>query len=118
MGKDKLSFQLGITIHKNKHFFGPGAAKIMELVKQTGSLSKAYNIMGLSSSKGWRMIKKAEENLGFPLIISTVGGEGGRGSKLSEKGEEFLKNYTKFNQEANKEVRVIFNKYFEEYNIY
>ncbi len=46
--------------------FGRGPARIMELVRQTNKLSEAYRIMGLSSSKGWKIIKRAQNDLGFP----------------------------------------------------
>lgn len=116
MTKDKLTFQLRTIIHRKEYSFGPGIARIMELVKETGSLSKAYDIMGLSSSKGWRILKRAEEDLGFPLIKSTVGGSGGGNSKLSKEGEVFLEKYYQFIEEIDREAEVIFNKYFDSYD--
>ncbi len=116
MPNDKLTFQIRTIVHRNENSFGPGIVRIMELVKETGSLSKSYNIMGLSSSKGWRILKRAQLDLGFPLIISIAGGSGGGNSKLSDEGEEFLENYYKFTEELNQEAELLFNKYFSKYN--
>lgn len=110
--KKNLNYHIKTRIFYENPDFGPGVAKIMELVKETGSLSKAYNLMGLSSSKGWKILKNAEEDLGFPLIISTKGGAGGGKSELSLEGEDLLKKYQAFIADLDREAKKIFRKYF------
>lgn len=114
MSDEKLNFQLRTHLYKKDHGFGPGVARIMDLVKETGSLTKAYDTMGLSSSKGWKMLKRAEDDLGFPLIISTVGGSGGGNSKVSEEGQLILDKYREFNRELNKQSQIIFDNIFKD----
>lgn len=108
----EANFNTRIKIIFNDSFFGPGVAQIMELVKETGSLSQAYRTMNLSPSKGWRIIKSTEEELGFPLFETIVGGRGGGGSKLTEKGEDLLNRYKAFMEELNTEAEKLYNKYF------
>lgn len=108
----KLKFNTRIKIMLNNSSFGSGVAQIMELVQSTGSLSQAYKTMGLSSSKGWRIIKSTEEELGFSLFETIVGGKGGGGSKLTEKGEDLLNRYKAFIHELNIEAERLYNKYF------
>lgn len=84
----------------------------MELVEKTSSLSKAYNIMRLSSSKGWKIIRKAKEHLGFELFKTVIGGKDGEYSTLSPEGKEFLEKYKAFRDEFHKESEKIFKKYF------
>lgn len=112
MSDKELKYQVRTHLYKDDHGFGPGVARVMELVKETGSLTKAYESMGLSSSKGWKMIKRAENDLGFPLIISTIGGSGGGNSKLSEEGQALLDKYRKFNEEVKKASDSIFDEIF------
>ncbi len=107
-----LKYQFKIKIYKETPSFGPGIVRIMELVKETGKLSEAYKIMGLSSSKGWKIIKKAEEDLGFPLIISVVGGSGGGKSELTKEGYDILNRYQSFLNEIQIEIDKTFKKYF------
>lgn len=107
-----FKFKNKIIVFHNNPTFGNGPARIMNLVKETNRLSEAYKIMGLSSSKGWKIMKRAEEDLGFPLFITVVGGKDGGHSKLSEQGEEFLNRYNAFVAELNVESERIFNKYF------
>lgn len=109
---NNFKYSIKINIYKNNASFGPGVAKLLKLVNEKGNLTKAYEEMGLSSSKGWRIIKNAEKDLGFPLIITKIGGTHGGGSKLSNEGKIFLDNYENFVQESEKQLNSIFKKYF------
>lgn len=111
--KDKQwNFNLKLKLVVNDSLFGPGVIRIMELVKETNSLSQAYRIMGLSSSKGWKIIKNTEEKLGFPLFNTVIGGRGGGRSELSEEGEELLRRYKAFMEELNIEAERLYKKHF------
>lgn len=115
MGSDigrNSNFNVRIKIIYNDSTFGPGVARIMELVKETGSLSEAYRIMELSSSKGWKIIKNAEKSLGFPLFNSFKGGKGGGKSVLTADGEDLLNKYKAFVLELNLEAEKLYTKYF------
>lgn len=107
-----FNYQNKTIVFRNTPTFGAGVARIMELVKETNSLSEAYKLMGLSSSKGWKIIKRAEEDLGFSLFTSVIGGKGGGQSTLSEEGEDLLNRYNSFVEELNIESEKIFKKYF------
>jgi len=107
-----LHYDIKTRVFYDEPVFGPGVVRIMELVKETGSLLKAYNIMGLSSSKGWKIIKRAEEDLGYPLIISMKGGSGGGKSELSTEGHDILNRYNAFISELHIESDRLFKKHF------
>ena len=63
-----------------------GVAELMHHVEETGSLSEACRCMGMAYSKGWRIMKHAEEDLGFPLMEGSRGGSrGGRTSAYRER---------------------------------
>lgn len=105
--------KIKIIFDKNSSVaFGPGVAKIMALVEKTNNLSEAYRLMGLSSSKGWRIIKQVEKELGFPLFVSEIGGRGGGSTKLSKEGKVLLRKYQSFIEELNIEGKRLFKKHF------
>ena len=109
---DKLQYSIKIKVFKDHMSFGPGVATIMQLVKGTGTLSQAYKIMGISSSKAWKIIKKAEEDLGIKLIVTLTGGAGGGKSELTNEGEDFLNRYQAFSNELNNISKELFEKHF------
>ena len=91
----RLGVQLRIFSGAEK-CFGPGVAQLLERVEKTHSLRQATMSMEMAYSKAWRMIKTAEENLGFALLTSTTGGKGGGGADLTAEGRAFLQAYRNF----------------------
>ena len=49
--------------------------------------------MGMAYTKALKLMKNAENALGFPLTMRTTGGKNGGGSRLTPEGEEWLKRY-------------------------
>ena len=74
-----------LTLEKEERFFGPGVADLLELVEEKGSIQGACSEMGMSYSKSWKIIKRAERELGYPLLSSHNGGTAGGKSELTEK---------------------------------
>jgi molybdate transport system regulatory protein len=92
-GETRLGASVQVRLAKEDIFFGPGKARLMEYIEKTGSIQEACLEMGLSYSKGARMIKMAEKQLGFRLLERRVGGSGGGGSRLTDEGRDLLKKY-------------------------
>lgn len=53
---------------------------------------------GMAYSKAWTILKNAEEQLGFKLLLSTTGGKHGGGAQLTEQGEALLAAYARYCQ--------------------
>ena len=82
-----------LTLCTDERFFGPGVCELLERIRETGSIQAAAARMELSYSKGSRMIKKAEEQLGFRLLERRIGGAGGGGSRLTPEAKDLLEKY-------------------------
>ena len=74
-------------------FFGEGPARLMHGVEETGSLRAAAMTMNMAYTKALKLVKNAEETLGFTLITRATGGKDGGGSRLTDEGKEWLKRY-------------------------
>ena len=74
---NKLRYTLSLRVYGEEKIFGPGIAELLERVEQTHSLRRATMDMGMAYSKAWRIVKTAENALGFPLLDSATGGKGG-----------------------------------------
>ena len=85
-----------VRIYGKEKCFGPGVAELLERVEKERSLRKATISMNMAYSKAWRMIKTAEENLGFPLLDTVTGGAGGGGAVLTENGKRFLTSFRRY----------------------
>lgn len=78
MEENKLHYHMKVRVFRKEGAFGPGVAELMHHVEETGSLSEACRCMGMAYSKGWRIMKHAEEDLGFPLMEGSRGGSRGK----------------------------------------
>lgn len=107
-----LKFHMRLRVYYEERNFGPGVASLMKLVREQGSLSAACKEMHMAYSKAWKIIHKAEEDLGFPLMEGRRGGESGGNTVLTPKGGKFLDQYLAFTAEAEKAVEELFLKHF------
>lgn len=97
MAKDKvreLRFRLWIDID-GERFFGPGRAELLQLITETGSISKAAKAMGMSYKKAWAMIDEMNSKAHTPLVIAQKGGPKGGGTEVTTAGAAIVKSYLK-----------------------
>lgn len=76
--------------------FGPGVAQLLHRVEEKHSLRAAAISMGMAYSKAWTIIKTAEKELGFSLLVSTTGGKNGGGATLSQQAISLLAAYEQY----------------------
>ena len=72
----RLAYKIWIDAEGDKTF-GPGPARLLRGVRQTGSLRKAAAELGMSYNKAWWNIHTMEERLGFALLVRSTGGRPG-----------------------------------------
>ena len=78
--------KLSIRIDFDQGSLGPGKARLLELVAQTGSIRKAAAGMKMSYRKAWLLLKALEETFGAPLVSTSTGGKAGGGARLTPLG--------------------------------
>ncbi|MDR2521750.1 MAG: LysR family transcriptional regulator [Spirochaetaceae bacterium] len=95
-----------------KPFYGPGMLRLLDAIDKEGTVLKACKTMGLSYSKGWKLLKMAEQCAGFPVIARRQGGKGGGCARLTDEGKAFIEKYRQFEAESRANVEGVFNKYW------
>lgn len=101
MEQKQMGYLLALRISADgEKCFGPGIAKLLYGVAEHGSLLSAAKGMGMAYSKAWRIVRDAEQALGFPLLRSFTGGRHGGGAALTCEAEDMLKRYEGFEQEV------------------
>ena len=110
--KEELRYDMRLRVSRTEHAFGPGVAELMEHVEATGSLSKGCKCMQMAYSKGWKILKRAEEDLGIPLVQGNRGGSNGGQTVLTPEGKEFLLRYRQFEKEVRESADQAFRKWF------
>jgi len=67
--------------------------KLLEAIRQSGSISKASKLVPISYKLAWEMIESMNNLSKNPIVEKAKGGSGGGGTKLTSHGEELIKNY-------------------------
>ena len=66
----------------------------------------------MAYSKAWKMIKNAEECLGFRLLNSAAGGKNGGGATLTPEAVRLLAGYDAYSSALKREAERLFDAHF------
>lgn len=87
--------------------FGEGPFRLLKATAELGSLRKAALSMDMAYSKARKLLVTAEEAFGTPLVVPTIGGKSGGGSKLTDEATNLLAKYEIYRKrckEANSQI--------------
>ena len=88
-----VTAKVKLTLCTEDRFFGPGVCELLERIRETGSIRAAAAGMKLSYTKAWKILNRAEEELGTSLITRVSGGKNGGSSTLTPVGETAVKDF-------------------------
>lgn len=72
---------------------GLGRLRLLEEINKSGSITSAAKAIGLSYRQAWELIDSMNKRIDKPFVLTTSGGRGGGGAKLTEEGILMLKQY-------------------------
>ena len=93
-------------------FFGEGPARLLRGIEKTGSLRAAAMSMDMAYTKALKLMKHAEEALGFALLARTTGGKTGGGSTLTPEGSRWLWQYEAYRDACIKANQALYRSFF------
>lgn len=79
---------------------GPGKAEMLEHIAETGSISAAARMMGMSYRRAWLLVDTMNQCFRSPLVEKVKGGKGGGGARITQFGREVLNRYRKMEEDA------------------
>lgn len=103
-----------VQLMRDRPFYGPGAHQLLQLTQETGALLDACQHMGISYSKGRKIIANLEHQMGCPILERTRGGKAGGTSTVTAEGQTLMLQYNAFCKEAETCLNELFIKYFHE----
>ena len=111
----ELEPRIKLWVEKDGHLvLSDYRVRILQLVRETGSLAQAAERLGLSYRRVWGKVREIEQNLGLSLVESEVGGAGGGGSSLTADGERLVALYERFRRRMEGELGREFRQLFKE----
>lgn len=100
MKKKQIRVRCWVDLNGEK-FFGPGPAELLQLIHNTGSISKAARSMGMSYKKAWDIVDTINTRGQSPYVISQKGGRKGGGAQLTARGKSIVSAYNKLTRKIN-----------------
>lgn len=99
------NFRVKITFFNDDYSFGNGLYSLLILIDKLNSINKACKEMKMAYSKAYKIIQKAEKDLGYKLLIGKIGGKGGGGSTLTEEAYRLIDFYEKVKIKINEVIK-------------
>ena len=72
---------------------GPGKVKILELIRDGGSISEAARLMKMSYRSAWVLVDSMNTLFRTPVVNTTLGGRGGGAATLTDFGADVIRRY-------------------------
>jgi molybdate transport system regulatory protein len=72
---------------------GPGKVKLLESIRDTGSISAAARDMEMSYKRAWLLLDSINQTFDEPAVVAEVGGHHGGGARLTDFGRGLLERY-------------------------
>ncbi len=93
--RDIMQVKVKIWIEDDNQnlIFGGGKTEVLELIEETGSISKAALKVGMNYKKAWTHIKILEKNIEDDLVLTHKGQGELSGSSLTPKAKEIINLY-------------------------
>lgn len=76
-------------------FIGLGRIKLLEGIKEHGSITVAARQMRMSYRQAWELVDSMNRQSAKPLVITAAGGVGGGGTVVTSEGDLAIKRYKK-----------------------
>lgn len=113
-----VSAQVKVWIAREAAIVGPGTLNLFRQIRTLSSVRDACKKCGISYSKGWTIIRRTEEELGYSIVDRQTGGKNGGQAAMNEKGEELLRLYEEFAARVEKAAQEIFQEVFKDTDLF
>ena len=96
---DKTSLHLRIDFGGERSI-GPGKIRLLELIKETGSISAAGRALAMSYRQAWLLVDEMNQMFRQPVVTAQTGGGGGGGTSVTETGNDIVRLYREMERRA------------------
>jgi molybdate transport system regulatory protein len=72
---------------------GPGKIRLLEAIRDSGSLSQGARNIGMSYRRAWLLVESLKQSFREPVTRASTGGKAGGGMRVTEFGDALISNY-------------------------
>ena len=108
----KIKVKVWIEDEDKNLIFGSGKTEVLELIDETGSISKAAQKVGMNYKKAWSHIKILEKHIKDDLVFTNKGQGEQSGTTLTPKAKEVIQTYKILQEDIKRYSEDRFNELF------
>ncbi len=90
MAAPVVRFRIDFAEHSS---VGPGKIRLLEAIRDAGSLSQGARNIGMSYRRAWLLVESLKQSFREPVTVASTGGKDGGGMQVTEFGDALIKNY-------------------------
>jgi molybdate transport system regulatory protein len=90
MAAPVVRFRIDFAEHSR---LGPGKIRLLEAIRDSGSLSQGARDIGMSYRRAWILVESLRQSFREPVTVANTGGKDGGGMRVTEFGDALIKNY-------------------------
>jgi molybdate transport system regulatory protein len=79
---------------------GPGKARLVALIAETGSISAAARRMNMSYRRAWQLVEALNRSFNEPVVLTAIGGKRGGGAVVTDFGKRLVASYHEMEAKA------------------
>jgi molybdate transport system regulatory protein len=72
---------------------GPGKIRLLEAIRESGSLSAGARQSGMSYRRAWLLVESLKQSFREPVTIASTGGKDGGGMQVTKFGDDLISSY-------------------------
>lgn len=101
VGSPRISVKLQLDLPGGARV-GPGKIRLLELIEEAGSLSRAAEAMHVSYRRAWLFVQQINQAFDEPAVSTPEHGHGGAAARLTDFGKELIRRYRDMEAQAEK----------------
>jgi molybdate transport system regulatory protein len=90
MGNVRLTLRIDFGTNRA---LGPGKIRLLEAIRDTGSISQAGRLLGMSYRRAWLLVDDLNRCFREPVVTTRPGGTRGGGALVTPFGQELVAKY-------------------------
>jgi molybdate transport system regulatory protein len=90
MAAPVVRFRIDFSEHSS---VGPGEIRLLEAIRDSGSLSQGARNIGMSYRRAWLLVESLKQTFREPVTVASTGGKDGGGMLVTEFGDALIDSY-------------------------
>jgi molybdate transport system regulatory protein len=97
--------RLALYLGPDQHKLGPGKVRLLEEIRERGSISAAARAMGMAYRHAWELVDDLNGCFATPVVAAATGGHTGGGASLTPWGEELVRRFRDMERATERALR-------------